>query len=136
MEKSPQQPMNLKVLLVGNAGVASSALSAWLAEQENLVVCNPAGSTAQVIAFAMRFQPHVVLLDFHGLPVSTAYTIRLLKTILPAPAVFVLTHDASPAMRRRCRDARADAVFEKTAELDALSEALAALRRPTAPADA
>ena len=129
MENRPPSVPRLRVLPVGNAGAASTALTAWLAEQEDLDVCAPAMTTAATIALAVQFQPQVVLLDFHGLPVSTAYTIALLKELVLPPAVFVLTHDASPAMRRRCHEARADAVFDKTAELEALRDALGRLQR-------
>jgi DNA-binding NarL/FixJ family response regulator len=128
MENAPQHQTGLRVLLIGNAGAASAALAVWLAEQPGLMVCNRTGSAERVVAFAARFGPQVALLDFHGLAFDTAQLIAQLKELSPAPVVFVLTHDASPAMRRRCREAQADAVFDKTAELDALGAALTACR--------
>ncbi len=129
MEIGPKTESSLRVLLVGNPGVASAALSAWLAEQDDLAVCVAPGSTCEAIVCASEFQPHVVMLDFHGQAVAIGFTIVLFKQLSPEPAVFVLTHDASPPMRRRCREARADAVFDKTAELEVLRDKLTAYRR-------
>jgi DNA-binding NarL/FixJ family response regulator len=115
----------LRVLLVGNVGAASVALSAWLSEREKrLDVAGPAETTAAVLALAASFAPDVVLLDFHGLPVSISLTVSLLKDLSPSPLVLVLTHDASPTMRRRCSDAHVDAVFDKTTELEAVAALL------------
>jgi two-component system response regulator DesR len=118
---------HLRVLLFGNAGVASTALTAWLSERERWRVFAPVGSTAEIMAATRDFRPHVVLLDFHGLPVSTGYTISQIKAFSPPPVVYMLTHDATPAMLRRCLEAKADGVFDKTGELDRLDGALGRL---------
>ena len=126
METTPHSTPRLRVLLFSSAGPASVSLTTWLAEQEGLLVCAPASTMHESISLAVEFQPHVVLLDFHGLPVSTGYVVARLKELPLRPAVFVLTHDASAAMRRRCHASGVEAVFDKTAELDALCDALGA----------
>jgi DNA-binding NarL/FixJ family response regulator len=93
-------------------------------DQSGATVAGPAAIAAAAPALAATFRPHVVLLDFHGLSVSTASTVSLLKKLSPPPLVIVLTHDGSEAMRRRCREARVDAVFDKTSELDAVATLL------------
>lgn len=127
LEPSPRAAPCLRVLLFGGVSPAGCALALVLSEQENFLVRAPAGSTAEAFLGAQQFQPHVVLLDFHGLAVSTGHAIAFLKQGPLPPLVFVLTHDASPAMRRGCREARADAVFDKTLELGALRDALVQL---------
>lgn len=122
----------LHVLLVGPCGAASEALEAWLAENSRVWIEGSFASTAEALALAFNAHPDVVLLDFHGLPVSVAYTVTLFKQLLPAPAIFVLTHDASPSMRRRCASAGVDRVFDKTTELDALGAALRQMPSSTA----
>lgn len=123
----------LRVLLVGHAGAASAALSAWLSEREKLLdVAGPAETTAAGFALAASFEPDVVLLDFHGLPVSISYTVSRLKALSPAPLVVVLTHDASAPMRRRCREARVDAVFDKTTELETVAALIEQSRKAIA----
>jgi DNA-binding NarL/FixJ family response regulator len=114
----------LRVLLVGDAGPANVALSAWLGEREMLEVAGPVATTAEALALAASFKPDVTLLDFHGLPASTGYTVSLFKGLSPPPLVFVLTHDASETMRRRCNEARVDAVFDKTTELETVATVL------------
>ena len=122
---SPQRP--LRVQLAGSATGSNSALVAWLGEIDGVEVTGGGRTTAEALALATVGRPDVVLLDFHGLPVSTGYAVTLFKELSPAPAVFVLTHDASPPMRRRCLEARVDAVFDKTAELEALRAVLGEL---------
>ena len=114
----------LRVLLAGCPGPASAALAVWVGEQSGATVAGPATVAAAASRLAETFQPHVVLLDFHGLPVSTAATVAFLKKLAPPPVVVVLTHDASEAMRRRCREAHVDAVFDKTSELEAVARLL------------
>ena len=111
---------SLRVLLAGSTNGSGPVLAAWLREQGGLDVTGGGRTTAEMLALATLVRPEVVLLDFHGLPVSIGYTVALFKELIPAPAVFLLTHDASPAMRRRCLAAGVNAVFDKTADLDAL----------------
>ena len=118
----------LRVLLVGQCNGASAALGSWLRERRQLGVTGPTATTAEALGLAAKQRPHVVLLDFHGLPVSTPYIVTLLKELSPAPQVFVLNHDASAAMRRRCHAAHVDAVIDKTSELDLLATLLAGAR--------
>ena len=123
----------LRVLLVGNVGAASVALSAWLSEREKLLaVAGPAETTAAALTLAASFEPDVVLLDFHGLPASISHTVSLLKGLSPSPLVLVLTHDASATMRRRCLDAHVDAVFDKTTELETVATLLEQTRKSLA----
>jgi DNA-binding NarL/FixJ family response regulator len=111
----------LRVLLLGRSGTASDALAVWVNEQSGATIAGPAAATAKALALADTFVPDVVLLDFHGLSGgSTAHIVSLLKKLSVPPLVVVLTHDGSDAMRRRCREASVDAVFDKTNELDAL----------------
>jgi DNA-binding NarL/FixJ family response regulator len=119
----------LRVLLVGEAGPANTALSVWLGEREMLEVAGPIATTAAALAIAATFKPDVTLLDFHGLPTSTGYTVSLFKALSADTLVFVLTHDASSTMRRRCREARVDAVFDKTTELETVAAVLEQTRK-------
>jgi two-component system, OmpR family, response regulator len=111
----------LRVLLFGDPSDANRSLSALLGERELIDIAGPATTTTAAVVLADNFKPDVVLLDFHGLPVSTGYTVSLLKDLSPAPLVIVLTHDGSAAMRRRCREMGVDAVFDKTTELEAVA---------------
>jgi DNA-binding NarL/FixJ family response regulator len=138
MNRPPPSPAGrrLRVLLVGNAGAGSVALSEWLGEREMLEVAGPAKTAATALALAARFEPDVVLLDFHGLPAPIARTVSLFKELSPPPLLVVLTHDASDTMRRRCREAQADAVFDKTTELEKVASLLDRTGKPIGPSPA
>lgn len=129
MKSSATALRPLRVLLAGNTPESGSALASWLSDQDGLHITGAGRTTAETLALATVVRPDVVLLDFHGLPVPASYTVALFKELSPAPSVFVLTHDASPAMRRHCHAARVDAIFDKTADLEALRTTLAAARR-------
>ena len=133
MKQSFAAPRSTRVLLAGSTTESSSSLASWLAEQAGIEVTPSGRTTAETLALATVVRPDVILLDFHGLVVSTGSAVALFKELTPAPAVFVLTHDASPAMRRRCLAAGVDAVFDKTAELEALRTALGQLAASPVP---
>lgn len=117
----------LRVLVINGGNRASVAFIAWLRDEVICEVQGPALTTDAAITLAVEFKPHVVLLDFEGLPGSVNYTVALLKELAPAPRVFVLTHDASEAMRRRAREAGVAQVFDKTTQLEELVTALATI---------
>src|SRR5688500_17008195 len=97
---SPSPAPLLRVRVATGGRPASRALAEWLREHPGLEVQGPISPLSAAIAFAAKYCPQVVLLDFHGLPVSVGYTVVLLKELTPSPTVFVLTHEASDAMRR------------------------------------
>ena len=120
---------SLRVLLAGRRGAASHAMVRWVAEQTGAKLAGPAQTTADTLKVAASFLPHVVLLDFHGLSIPAAKTTALLKRISPSPRVIVLTHEANEIMRRHCYNAGADAIFDKTRELEAVVALLNAIAR-------
>jgi DNA-binding NarL/FixJ family response regulator len=128
----PRDEPPFRVLLAGRPGAASRALATWVSDQSGATVTGPAATMAEAPALIATFHPHVVLLDFHGVTVSTTTAVSLLKVLSPPPFVIVLTHDASEAMRRRCRLAGVDAVFDKTRELEAVATLLQATRASVA----
>ena len=128
----PSVRRRLRVLLVGHAGAAARALAAWLGERKALDLAGPAKTTAATFALAARFKPDAVLLDFHGLPIAIDRTVARFKEFSPPPLVLVLTHDASETMRRRCRAACVDAVFDKTADLESVASLLKRTRKSIA----
>jgi DNA-binding NarL/FixJ family response regulator len=124
---------DLRILLAGSTGSASLAITGWLGEHGWRAVAGPATTIAGTLALAATFQSDVVLLDFHGLPVSIGRAVSLFKERVPALLVFVLTHETSDAVRRGCLAVGADAVFHKTDGLNRLAAALELLRPPAAP---
>ena len=121
-------PSRLRVLVVDEGRPVNRALAEWLRLQPELMVRGPAATVPAALAFITTFHPDVVLLDFHGLSVPIWIAVKLFKALSPAPQVFVLTHDMNDVMRRRLLEARVDAVFDKTSDLDALAALLTSLR--------
>lgn len=124
----PSPSSRLRVLVVDEGRPVNRALAEWLRIQPELMVRGPAATVPAALAFTNTFHPDVVLLDFHGLSVPIWIAVKLFKTLSPAPRVFVLTHDMNDVMHRRLLEARVDAVFDKTSDLDALATLLTSIR--------
>ena len=114
---------HIRVLLIGMPGAAGAALSGWLDELAQVEVAGPAPTTVAALVLAARFQPEVVPARFPRIT-----RIDQLHRF-PSPLVFLLTHDASAAMRRRCLAMGVDAVFDKTTELETVTAVLEQTRK-------
>ena len=119
----------LRVLIAGRAALANAALADLLKECEDTVVLGGPTKRIAALALADRMKPDVVLLDLEWAGGMVFQTIYLLREIVPPPAVIVLAQQVTVVVRRLCQEAGADLVFEKTADLDKLIEALRTLHR-------
>lgn len=126
MQKTQTSATNrrLRGLIVSTNDAGNAPLAAWLRDQGGFNVTGPAMTLPQALALSASLKPNVVLLDVHALPIYTGYIVKLFKQLSPAPTLYVLTHDDSDVMKRRCATLGADGVFHKTAELEALRDRL------------
>lgn len=127
MKSAPSTPRLPHELLAGTVTESSSTLTSWLGQRDGAHVTGSDRTTAETLAFATVNRPDVVPLDIQDLTVPANNTVALFKVLTSAPAVFMLTHDAGPAMRRLGLQAGVEAIFDKTVELEALRAALAPL---------
>ena len=121
---------SVRVLVVSHTGSAISRLVSWLDDLPGVAIYAPLLLNGETIAPTHSWQPNVVILDFETVAGSLMQVIADFKRHAPTPHVFVLAHDTSAVLRRRCQEAGADAVFDRTADLELLRNELAARARP------
>jgi CheY-like chemotaxis protein len=68
----------------------------------------------QALWAARLATPDLIVLDLELPGGSALATVPWLKTLQPSPTVFVLTGVITPRLRAACRDAGADAFFDKS----------------------
>lgn len=117
----------LRVLIVGPASKANAGLAEWLSEVDDIVVIGTETTTAKAVVTAETLKPDVVLLDFETDDLAFFNTIFLLGEVKPSPDIIVLAQKLTPLVRRHCEELGAIFVFEKTTNLEALSDTLVAL---------
>ena len=121
--------MPLAVVLAEDSAAIRESLTAALAEIADAEVIAEAETAADAIAALAAHAAvwQLAILDLflqrgHGLDVLRAKV----KT-RPDQRIFLVTNFATPDIRRRALDAGADAVFDKSTEIDQLLEACKAL---------
>ena len=117
----------LRVLIVGPASKANAGLAEWLSEVNGVVVIGTETMTDQALVTAETLKPDVVLLDFETNGLAFFNSIFLFGEVKPSPDIIVLAQKPTPLVRRHCEELGATFVFEKTANLEVLSDTLAAL---------
>ena len=94
--------------------------------EPDLEVVGEAGDTAEAISLAQALRPTVVLMDVEMPGMEGISAIETLRTVAPRSAVVIFTLYDDAAMRRRAREAGAEAFVAKHQTKETL---LAAIRR-------
>lgn len=118
--------MAIRVFLVEDNAVIRDSLIEALADILHVEVVGWAEDEGAAISSMRTRDWDVALVDLFlkqgsGLGVARAFSGRG-----PAQQLFVVTNYATADMRRRCSELGADALFDKSVELDALVEAIGA----------
>lgn len=129
MQSLDANAASLSVLIASPAAKANAGLSGWLSTLEGIIVMGAETAVIKALTLADALKPDVVLLDFESDGYAFLHIISLFVMISPPPAVIVLAQQPTPLIRRRCAELGAESVFEKTNDLDGISEALQGLRR-------
>ncbi len=80
---------------------------------------------AQALTSVREWRPNLAVLDLHVPGSNVIQFIPVLKKLAPELKVVVLANDSSDFSRRRCLDAGADWLFDKSTEFEALLALLA-----------
>ncbi len=128
----------LKIYLVEDSPVIRENLAETLGELADAAVVGYADSEAEARTWLAAHPDswHLAIVDLflkrgNGLPVLKALTVRP-----PAQKVVVLSNYASPEIRAECMRLGADAVFDKSTDVDELMEFCLRMRSGEAPANA
>ena len=119
----------LTVLIVDDSKIVRERLVELLTEQAELDVIGTAGDTAQAIQAVRDLKPDALVLDIRmpgggGMPVLVES-----KTSAPEIVVVVLTSYPLPEFRAAYLAAGADHFFDKTQEIEEMTDVLVSLAR-------
>ncbi|MEU3790885.1 response regulator transcription factor [Streptomyces fructofermentans] len=103
----------IRVLVVEDQRALADALAIAIAAQPDLECGDAVGTVDEALREAARRPPAVVLMDIHLPGRDGIEGTRLLKAVLPAARVVVLTADATPDQLRRAVAAGASAFLAK-----------------------
>jgi DNA-binding NarL/FixJ family response regulator len=118
----------VRILIVDDSAAVRARLIARLAEA-GLTVAGEAGTASAALAVARATEPDAVILDLHLPDRSGLEILPELKALVPLATVAVLTNHPDPEYRRRCLELGADHFFDKSAEVEALMDVFAGLRK-------
>ena len=111
----------LQILIAGPSDKANNGLTKWLSDSIDVRVSGIAINSIKLLAMAEEMKPDVILIDFDLNRVPLTHTVQLLGEIRPKPSIIVLTQKITAAIQRRCIEAGAEFVFNKTTDMDELT---------------
>jgi DNA-binding NarL/FixJ family response regulator len=110
----------LRLLVVDDSAVAGSRLMSLLGSMPDVELLPQAWSVASARRAFYGGGPDVVVTDF-SLPDGTGLdVVRYVKKVWPSTIVIVLTAESLGGVRRRCLEAGADFILDKSVEIDDL----------------
>ena len=117
----------LKVYIADDSVVVREKLKEALEETDSIKVVGESGNTGQAITDIRRLDPQVVIIDIRmpgggGLPV-----LQDLKACTPDRVAIILTSFPFPQYRQACLAAGADYFFDKTKDIQQMTDTLVEL---------
>jgi len=114
----------LKVYIADDSVVVREKLKEALEEPGSIKVVGESGDAAQAITEIRRLEPQVTIIDFRmpgggGLPV-----LQDLKACTPDRVAIILTSFPFPQYRQACLAAGADYFFDKTKDIQQMTDIL------------
>lgn len=114
--------MPLKTYLVEDSDVIRTNLTETLQELAGVTVVGHADSAREATRWLLDHSDgwDLGVVDLFLREGSGLSVLRALRGRMPSQRLIVASNYATPEMRRRCQDAGADAVFDKSTEIEAL----------------
>jgi NarL family two-component system response regulator LiaR len=114
----------LRVLIADDHQLFAETLGLALDFDERVEVAGSAGNGKEAVRLALELQPDAVLMDLEMPVLDGVHATRLLRRLLPACPVVVLTASLSPEDAHRARSAGAAAYLTKGCSAEQLVGAL------------
>ena len=118
--------VQLRVYLVENSAILLNLLMEMLEHMTGVSIVGHSASATTAISEISALVPDVVIVD---IALQSGNGFDVLKTLAPGgkrPVRIVLTNYATPEVKRRCVALGADAVFDKSTEIEELIECVLA----------
>jgi two-component system nitrate/nitrite response regulator NarL len=120
----PRSEGSVRVLIADDHGLFAEALEAILSTDRRIEVAGRAHDGQQAVELAMRLQPDVVLMDISMPVLDGIEATRLIRELVPAPNVLMLTGSNSRYDVDRSREAGAAGYVTKDRIAAELVEAI------------
>ena len=123
----------MKLLVVDDSADVRKRIAALARDIDGIDFVLEAENAARAVDLARATRPDFVILDLNLPGQSGLEILPLLKALLKAPTVLVLTNHAGEAFERRCQELGADHFFDKSKQfqkaIDVVRSAVSAGRR-------
>jgi len=123
----------MKLLVVDDSADIRKRIATLARDIEGIDFIVEAESAARAVDLARAMRPDFVILDLNLPGQSGLEVLPLLKALLKAPTVLVLTNHVGEAFARRCQELGADHFFDKSkqfqAAMDVVRSEISARRR-------
>ena len=121
--------MKLKVFIADDSVEVRNRLKEMLKENTTIHLTGEAADASQTISALHRLKPDVVILDLHMPEGGGLRVLREIKTTDPGRVIIVFTAFSFPQYRKSCLAAGADYFFDKTSDVQEMTDVLAELTR-------
>ena len=120
----------MQVFLVDDSPEIRERLAQMFYRVKGVEIVGEADRATSAIAAILATKPDAVILDIQLIGHETGIDVlERIKQEKPSPKVIVLTNFPYPQYRKRCLQAGADFFFDKSIELDKLTDVLGALAK-------
>ena len=123
----------MKLLVVDDSAEVRARIASLARDIDGLDFVLEAENAVRAVDLARAMRPDFVILDLNLPGRSGLEVLPLLKALLRAPTVLVLTNHAGEAFEQRCRELGADYFFDKSkqflAAIEVVRSAVAVRRR-------
>jgi DNA-binding NarL/FixJ family response regulator len=109
----------MKVLVVDDSAGVRGRIATLLRDIDGVELVLEAADATRAIDLSRALRPEFVILDLNLPDRSGLEILPLLKRLLRAPTVLVLTNHTGDAYAQRCRDLGADHFFDKSTQFEA-----------------
>ena len=119
--------MKLKVLIADDSTEVRNRLKEMLKENKSIYLTGEAVDAEQAVTVLRHLKPDVVILDIHMPGGGGIGVLKDIKTTDPGPITIVFTAFSYPQYRQACLAAGADYFFDKTDDVQKMTDVLAEL---------
>ena len=120
---------HFRLLLVEDHAMVAQGLVALLEPEDDIEIVGTASTVAEALDLVRRFEPDVVLMDFHLPDGDGATATERIKEDHPGTQVVILTGEADDAMLARAIDAGCSGFLSKVGPIEETTTALRAAAR-------
>jgi len=119
------EPMS--VVIVDDSATVRNRIVRLLSEVKSAKIVGQAESARQAISMIKQMHPQVVILDLYMPGESGLVVLENFRNLAERPQFIVFTNYASPQYRRKCLEAGANFVLDKSNDFEHLPEVVASL---------